>query len=29
MKSLSAALFIHEDDDSFAETVISLVFYEI
>ncbi len=29
MKSLSAASFIHEDDESFAETIISFVFYEI
>ena len=29
MKSSSAALFIHEDDESFAETIILLVFYEI
>ncbi len=29
MKSSSAASFIHEDDESFAETIISLVFYEI
>ncbi len=29
MKSLSAASFIHEDDESFAETIIFLVFYEI
>ncbi len=28
-ESSSAALFIHEDDESFAETIISLVFYEI
>jgi len=28
-KSLSAASFIHKDDESFAETIISLVFYEI
>jgi len=28
-KSLSAASFIHENDESFAETIISLVFYEI
>ncbi len=28
-KSLSAASFIHEDDESFAETIILLVFYEI
>ncbi len=28
-KSSSAASFIHEDDESFAETVIFLVFYEI
>jgi len=28
-ESSSAASFIHEDDESFAETVISLVFYEI
>ncbi len=28
-KSSSAASFIHEDDESFAETVILLVFYEI
>jgi len=29
MKSLSAASFIHEDDELFAETIIFLVFYEI
>jgi len=29
MKSSSAALFIHEDDESFAEMIISLMFYEI
>jgi len=28
-ESSSAASFIHEDDESFAETIISLVFYEI
>ncbi len=28
-KSSSAASFIHEDDESFAETIISLVFYKI
>jgi len=28
-KSSSAASFIHEDDESFAETMISLMFYEI
>ncbi len=28
-KSSSAALFIHENDESFAEMIISLVFYEI
>ena len=28
-KSSSAALFIHEDDESFAETTILFVFYEI
>jgi len=28
-KSSSAALFIHEDDESFAEMIISLMFYEI
>jgi len=28
-ESSSAASFIHEDDESFAETVIFLVFYEI
>ncbi len=28
-KSSSAALFIHEDDELFAETIILLVFYEI
>ncbi len=28
-KSSSAASFIHEDDKSFAETIIFLVFYEI
>ena len=28
-KSSSAASFIHEDDESFAETIISFVFYEI
>ncbi len=28
-KSSSAAPFIHEDDESFAETIIPLVFYEI
>jgi len=29
LKSSSAASFIHEDDESFAETIISLMFYEI
>ena len=29
MKSLSVALFIHENDESFAETIILLMFYEI
>jgi len=29
MKSSSAASFIHEDDELFAETIILLVFYEI
>ena len=29
MKSLSAASFIHEDDESFAETIIFFVFYKI
>ncbi len=29
MKSLSAALFIHEDDKSFTETIISFMIYEI
>ena len=29
LKSSSAASFIHEDDESFAETIILLVFYEI
>ncbi len=29
MKSSSAASFIHEDDESFAETIISFMFYEI
>jgi len=29
MKSSSAASFIHEDDESFIETIIFLVFYEI
>jgi len=29
MKSSSAASFIHEDDESFIETIISLMFYEI
>ncbi len=29
LKSLSAASFIHEDDESFAEIIISLMFYEI
>ncbi len=29
MKSSSAASFIHEDDESFAETIILFVFYEI
>ncbi len=28
-KSLSATSFIHEDDKSFAETMIFLMFYEI
>ncbi len=28
-KSSSAASFIHEDDESFTETIILLVFYEI
>jgi len=28
-KSSSAASFIHEDDESFAETIIFLMFYEI
>jgi len=28
-KSSSAASFIHEDDESFAETIILLMFYEI
>jgi len=28
-KSSSAASFIHEDDESFAKTIIFLVFYEI
>jgi len=28
-KSSSAASFIHEDDESFAEMIISFVFYEI
>ena len=28
-KSSSAASFIHEDDESFAETIILFVFYEI
>ncbi len=28
-KPSSAASFLHEDDESFAETIISLVFYEI
>ncbi len=28
-KSSSAALFIHEDDESFAETIIFFVFYKI
>jgi len=28
-KSSSAASFIYEDDESFTETIISLVFYEI
>ncbi len=28
-KSSSAALFLHEDDESFTETIILLVFYEI
>ncbi len=29
MKSLSAASFIHEDDKSFTETIISFMIYEI
>ncbi len=29
MKSSSAASFIHEDDESFTETMIFSVFYEI
>jgi len=29
MKSSSAASFIHEDDESFAEIIIFLMFYEI
>ncbi len=29
LKSSSAASFLHEDDKLFAETIISLVFYEI
>ena len=28
-KSSSTASFIHENDESFAETIISLMFYEI
>ncbi len=28
-KSSSAASFLHEDDESFAETIILFVFYEI
>ncbi len=28
-KSSSAASFIHEDDESFAEMIILLVFYEV
>jgi len=28
-KSSSAASFIHKDDESFAETIIFLMFYEI
>ncbi len=28
-KSSSAASFIHEDDESFAETIVFLMFYEI
>jgi len=28
-KSSSAASFIHEDDESFTETIIFFVFYEI
>jgi len=28
-KSSSAASFIHEDDESFAEMIISFMFYEI
>jgi len=28
-KSSSAASFIHEDDESFTETIILFVFYEI
>ncbi len=29
MKSSSAASFIHEDDESFAEMIISFMFYKI
>ena len=29
LKFLSAASFIHKNDESFAEMIISLVFYEI
>jgi len=29
LKSSSAASFIHKDDESFTEMIISLVFYEI
>jgi len=29
MKSLSAASFIHENNESFAETIIFFMFYEI
>jgi len=29
MKSSSAASFIYEDDESFVETIILLMFYEI
>ncbi len=29
LKSSSAASFLHEDDESFAETIILLMFYEI